>query len=222
MEWALSCYDTKYSYLSSNVKIVSTSDLSLGMLQWADQVLVGTNKMRQSINKQMRTALGFEGDPQDGDKVICVRNYWDIIDVDENPLINGAIGTIDATYSTFQKYPKYLTNVGSIKILKSNFITDTGMDYGTLDLDEKMLNTGEKCLDWKSSYKINKNKMYKGTIPLEFLYGYAITTHKSQGSQWDNVLVIEEQFPFDRTEHARWLYTAATRASSRLVLVKGQ
>lgn len=44
--------------------------------------------------------------------------------------------------------------------------------------------------------------------------------HKSQGSEWDKVLVIEEGFPFKKEEHARWLYTTVTRASSKLVLVK--
>ena len=34
------------------------------------------------------------------------------------------------------------------------------------------------------------------------------------------VLVIEEKFPFPKEEHARWLYTAVTRAASRLVLVR--
>ena len=58
------------------------------------------------------------------------------------------------------------------------------------------------------------------SLPYEFLYGYAITGHKSQGSQWGKVLVIEENFPFDRTEHAKWLYTCITRASSKAVLVR--
>jgi hypothetical protein len=49
---------------------------------------------------------------------------------------------------------------------------------------------------------------------------YAITGHKAQGSQWEKVLVFEENFPFDKMEHARWLYTAATRASDKLVLVR--
>ena len=35
-----------------------------------------------------------------------------------------------------------------------------------------------------------------------------------------DVLVIEEKFPFDKMEHARWLYTAVTRASQKLVLVR--
>jgi exodeoxyribonuclease-5 len=57
-------------------------------------------------------------------------------------------------------------------------------------------------------------------IPKEFAYGYAITVHRAQGSEWDKVLVIEEKFPFDKEEHARWLYTACTRASGKLVVIK--
>jgi exodeoxyribonuclease-5 len=56
--------------------------------------------------------------------------------------------------------------------------------------------------------------------PYEFAYAYAITCHKAQGSEWDKVLVFEESFPFDKTEHRRWLYTAITRAKEKLVIVK--
>lgn len=38
--------------------------------------------------------------------------------------------------------------------------------------------------------------------------------------EWNNVVVLEENFPFDKTEHARWLYTACTRSSEKLVLVR--
>ena len=53
-------------------------------------------------------------------------------------------------------------------------------------------------------------------FPKEFTYGYAITCHKAQGSEWDKVLVIEENFPFAKVDHARWLYTAATRAAEKI------
>ena len=56
--------------------------------------------------------------------------------------------------------------------------------------------------------------------PQQFDYGYAITAWKAQGSEYDNVLVLEENFPFKRDEHIRWLYTAATRASKKLIIVK--
>jgi exodeoxyribonuclease-5 len=208
-------------YLGSDtVKIIPKDNLSLGMLQWADQVLVATNNTRLSINKTMREALGFGPDPQDGDKVICVRNYWDIEDNDGNPLINGAVGYIHNPCKSFVQYPFFLYNGGPIDITNATFITDSDMDYGNLDLDYHMLKTGEKCLDWKTAYKISKNKQFANTIPLEFLYGYAITCHKAQGSQWEKVLVMEEKFPFDKTEHARWLYTAVTRAEDKVILIK--
>jgi len=51
----------------------------------------------------------------------------------------------------------------------------------------------------------------------EFAYGYALTCHKSQGSQWDNVLVIDESGVF-RHNSRRWLYTAITRAAEKVTV----
>jgi len=56
-------------------------------------------------------------------------------------------------------------------------------------------------------------------IPKNMYYGYAITTWKSQGSEWDKVLLICEKFPFDKNERRKFLYTAVTRASSKLVII---
>jgi ATP-dependent exoDNAse (exonuclease V) alpha subunit len=71
------------------------------------------------------------------------------------------------------------------------------------------------------AYQLNKLKPKIGeVVPKEFAYAYAITCHKAQGSEWDKVLVLEERFPFDKEEHARWLYTACTRASEKLILVR--
>ena len=39
-------------------------------------------------------------------------------------------------------------------------------------------------------------KQYGDLLPKDFLYAYAITVHKAQGSEWDKVLVYEENFPF--------------------------
>lgn len=50
----------------------------------------------------------------------------------------------------------------------------------------------------------------------EFDYGYALTVHKSQGSQWNNVLLFDEWYGKDRKQ---WLYTAITRAAERIDLV---
>lgn len=53
-----------------------------------------------------------------------------------------------------------------------------------------------------------------------FDYGYAITAHKSQGSEWDHVLVYEQPIGKDAVGRRRWLYTAITRAKKKVTLVK--
>jgi len=52
----------------------------------------------------------------------------------------------------------------------------------------------------------------------EFTYGYALTCHKSQGSQWDNVYLFNEGFG-PREERSRWLYTGVTRAAESITVV---
>ena len=53
----------------------------------------------------------------------------------------------------------------------------------------------------------------------EFDYGYCITTHKSQGSEFEKVVVYDEWLG-DKDYHQKWLYTAVTRSSKMLVVVK--
>ena len=65
-----------------------------------------------------------------------------------------------------------------------------------------------------------KNLGKPSPIPLEANFGYAITCHKAQGSTFDKVLIWEEEFPFNKEEHQRWLYTACTRPSDKLLLFK--
>jgi exodeoxyribonuclease-5 len=52
----------------------------------------------------------------------------------------------------------------------------------------------------------------------EFDYGYALTVHKAQGSQWDEVVLFDESYAF-REHRSRWLYTGLTRAARRLTVV---
>lgn len=53
----------------------------------------------------------------------------------------------------------------------------------------------------------------------EFTYGYAITCHKAQGSEWGNVFIVDESSAF-RADAKRWLYTAITRASNKVMVVR--
>jgi exodeoxyribonuclease V len=62
----------------------------------------------------------------------------------------------------------------------------------------------------QESYKIKHGQ----DTPNPFDYGYCITAHKSQGDEWNNVLVIEQQCK--NWSHKRWAYTAASRAKNSL------
>ena len=200
------------------VMILPKDTLSTGMLQWADQILVGTNNTRVDINNQMRILLNRGSKPEDGDKVICLRNYWDDIANNGDPLVNGTIGYIKNPFTSFIYLPRYIGGQ-TITTLECDFISDSDATFKQKSLDNHMILTGEKCVDWKTAYKASCNQRIP-RLPLEFTYGYAITCHKAQGSEFDKVLVLEEKFPFDKTEHARWLYTACTRASEKLVVVR--
>ena len=79
--------------------------------------------------------------------------------------------------------------------------------YTGFFLDHQQFDPGRGEKDWKQ-----KRWMVEAT------FGYAITCHKSQGSQWDNVLVWDDGLGKTRRDRARWLYTAITRASERLVI----
>lgn len=210
-------------YSGKEVKIIPYKQLNTGILQWGDQILTATNLKRQGINKQMRELREYPDYPVDGDKVICLRNYWEDFSDSEDALINGTIGVLQNSFQSFRQIPAFVkSNIKKFDILISDIvIPETGDKYNSMELDRQMIITNQKCCDWKLSYVLGKLRPRFGEIvPKEFAYAYAITVHKAQGSEWDKVVVLEETFPFDKTEHARWLYTACTRSAQKLVLVR--
>ena len=205
------------------VIIIPKSELVEGHLTWADQILCGTNATRENINRQMREIYGFSGLPQDGEKMICLRNYWDDCADNGDALVNGTTGILRNPFETFRMIPNYIPiDNHRMDVIQGDFVTSDGSTFNSVEMDKKLLIDGVKCItDGKILFRLGKLKNKIGDIvPREFAFGYAITTHKAQGSEWDKVLVIEEKFPFPKEEHARWLYTAVTSASDTLVLVR--
>lgn len=213
-----------FNYFKGNeVQVLKKGSLNTGMLTWADQIICATNASRISLNNQMRNLLGYYGMPQNGERMICLRNYWeDLSDDGNSALVNGTTGIIQNPFETYRMAPRYVKMRNhKMDEICGDFIADDGHTFNSVKMDRKMIETGEPCLDWREAYALGKLRNKIGDIaPRHFSFGYAITAHKAQGSEWDKVLVIEERFPFDKKEHARWLYTSATRASSRLVLIR--
>ena len=211
------------TFKGKEVQILEYKDLTSGMLLWADQIICSTNTTRVELNQKIRDLLSKNGNLQDGDKIICLRNYWDIFSNNLSPLVNGTIGYLKNTKELNIPIPKYITNdrLKSIDTINCDFASDDNISiYSNLLIDKKMILENEPTLNFKESFKMSKNEELKDLVPLSFTYAYAITCHKSQGSEWDNVLVIEESFPFDKDEHIKWLYTACTRAAKKLVIIK--
>lgn len=99
---------------------------------------------------------------------------------------------------------------GTYKIEIGSLISENGRPDGS-----KM-----KAL-WHERFKMNKElRRTKDARSDEFLsalkvrYAYAITTHKAQGGEWDNVYLYPE-IPFG-PNGLRWLYTSVTRAKKHL------
>ena len=211
-------------FMGEEARILSWNDFmnNQGMLGWADQIICAKNVTRININHKMRHDLYGWDDPlpQPGDKIICLRNNWDFINPAGDSLINGITGTIDdITYknrecfcynpSMFATFIPDWVNVDDPIMLDMN-------SFKNVRMDRKLYMEGEPFVN-----KNNFSKVPRQFRPNEFDYGYAITCHKSQGSEFDKVLVFEEFMKGDTTEkHARWLYTAVTRAAKKLVVIK--
>lgn len=203
-----------------DVKVIDKADLVDGMFTWADQILCAKNETRIAVNNQMRQMLGREGDPQEGDKVIALRNYWEKLDNRGDPLVNGTIGYLQNNYSRTLNIPRFIKGGGSLEVIDSELLTETGSRFSSMLMDKKLILEGRKTLPRDVEWRLMKSENWSWMVPTELAYGYCITTHKAQGSQWDKVLVLEENFPFNKEEHQRWLYTAATRAAEKLVIVR--
>ncbi len=176
-----------------DARVVDAGDLKREDYMAADQIICGTNKTRRILNKRFRLTLGHPaGHPVVGDKLVCRRNDHDM------GLLNGTIW--------------YITHVDSLGPDQSIIRIVPEEDRNARPL---MVTTH---MHWMQDRE-DELGPWERKQAQEFAYGYAITGHMSQGSQWDNVLVMDESWAF-RQDRSKWLYTAVTRAAERLTIAR--
>ncbi|MBB3949750.1 ATP-dependent DNA helicase [Aureimonas jatrophae] len=176
-------------------KVIGRRDVDRDEVLAADQVLVGTNRTRRLYNGRLRELKGFTGAlPQAGDKLVCLRND------PTKGLLNGSLWQV-MTASPEKTKP------GTNLIVKPD---DDDIDKGAAKI--KLLKRAFEEPDAEIAWA--EKKRYD-----DFDYGYALTVHKAQGSQWDDVMLFDESWAF-RDSRERWLYTAVTRAAERLTIVR--
>lgn len=156
----------------------------------ADQVICAKNKTRQGMNDKLRQQLGHAPfQVVEGEKLICLRNNMNL------GLFNGMILFV--------------------KKMREKF-----WDRWIVDSEDEVGNKFPRLAIWTKPFTDSTfDEKNPGVIPKKYAYctyGYVITCHKSQGSEWGHVLVYDEDMPPHIWDMKRWRYTAITRAAKRL------
>lgn len=157
----------------------------------ADQIIVGRNTTRTAYNAALRRHLGRTSPlPVADDRLVCLRNDT------QTGLLNGTLFTVlDCAPSAH----------GMVRL---RLRSEDGMPDVETDVHRAFFEGGTE--------KLSPRQLARSG---HFDYGFALTGHKSQGSQWADVLAYDESGVFGR--HAkRWLYTVITRAQERLTLIR--
>lgn len=175
-------------------KVITRMELEREEVLRSDQVLVGMNRTRQTWNARIRQLKGLNAQgPLMGDRLVCLKNNR------MKGLLNGSLWE-----------PKEFGRGGAGKVKMTVASLDDPKTIFPVEVEtpiEYFLGT-DKELPWPVRKKAD-----------EFTYGWALTVHKSQGSAWDNVFVLDESFVF-REHSANWLYTAITRAAERVTILQ--
>ena len=172
-------------------RVIQSRALDLDTVLGADQILVGRNETRVSTNARVRELLGRHGVlPVKGDKLVCLRNNH------QRGFLNGDIWFVDAVLEPeaadvvrLAIRPETIHETEIVDVHCSHF---SGGRYSPTPAQRREL--------------------------ADFTYGYALTVHKAQGSQWASVLLFDESEMF-RNDARRHLYTGLTRAAERITVV---
>ena len=172
------------------------------------QLICGLNATRLQLNNAMRAAAGLGGTllpTGQAEKIVCLKNQNDI------GLINGMFVTLEDIVDESSLHfsaivrdesgcqlgaPERDGRPGRLRIYKGHFEDHVAYDDKRHDRD----------------YKAKR-------LLTEATFGWAITAHKAQGSQWQNVIVWDDGLGRNELDRRRWLYTAITRAERGLILL---
>tara|TARA_B100001758_G_scaffold243937_2_gene254523 strand:- start:1117 stop:2520 length:1404 start_codon:yes stop_codon:yes gene_type:complete len=196
-------------------------------------VLCRSNKRANLYNQQIRTKIRWqENEISTGDILMVVRNnyYW----LDENSkagfIANGDTVEVLKIREKIERYGFRFVraNIQMIDYPKEKsfdviLLLDTlSSESPSITYEQYQKLYKEVGLDYKGEKEINKKiKQNQFFNALQIKFAYAITCHKSQGGQWDNVFIDLGYFKKEMLDksYLRWLYTAVTRSSKKLYLI---
>ena len=172
-------------------RVIPRGSLTAKDVSAFDQVLVGRNRTRRTYNRRLRLELGFSSPfPEVNDRLVCLKN-------DKNlGIFNGGIFTVLKS--------DLAGNSVSMTVSSDDF---EGRSPIPVNVRREFFN-GDPADIPKHALRVTQ----------QFDFGYALTVHKSQGSQWHNVIIYDES-EISGDDWHRWLYTAITRAAESVTVV---
>lgn len=199
-------------------------------------IICRSNKQANLYNNQIRSRILMrENELEAGDLMMVVKNnyYWLDKESKAGFIANGDIIKIIRFKETEEMYGFRFADVDiqlldypeekelSVKLLLDTINTNTP---GLSEKDSRRLfeNVEEEYMDYSNRRtRINKIKANPYFNALHVKFSYAMTCHKTQGGQWNNVFVDKGYLKEDgvNIEYLRWLYTATTRATNNLYLI---
>lgn len=197
-------------------------------------VVTRSNKRANRYNEGIRQSILFkENEFSSDDLVMVVKNnyFWKDVDEQIDFIANGDIAHISA----IKKYEDlYDTRFADTELFFPDYdlFLDAKVNLKTLSVEAPSLTQeqykefydqiAENYTDIKErKQRFEKILMDKHLNALQIKFAYAVTCHKSQGGQWNNVFVDQAYITKEmlNVDYFRWLYTAITRASDKVFLV---
>ena len=221
----------EYGSYGSRVAVVPRREMTFQerkrLFLKADQIIVGTNRTRNLINREVRAFMGIPPEallPVDGEKVVCTLNNWakPLDGRGDFHLVNGILGTC---YNVREDED----GLGRLDF-KPEFLSETSYDLpfdaGIFTQGQYFHGYGDKACLLQNDMLVHENnfevlrrfKVKHEESVNRFEFAYAVTCHKAQGSEYDFVIVFDETNYFENGKE--WLYPAITRAKKKLLIVR--
>ena len=214
-------------YVSVIPRRALTAQMRRELFLSADQIIVGTNRTRALVNRDVCAFYGISPDrvlPEEGEKIICTLNDWSkpLDEKGDFHLVNGIIGRCF-------RVREQLDGLGQLDF-QPDFLTerieDLPFDTGIFVRGQYYHGYGNRACLLSNGVLVHEGnhellrrfKVRREDTVCRFEFAYAVTCHKAQGSEYDFVVVIDESGYFE--DGREWLYTAVTRAKKRLVIVR--
>jgi hypothetical protein len=207
-----------------NIKRLSNSRQAVGAyLQHFDSAnaqkvicIACSNKNVQEFNARIRAELKLDQRSLSLGDLVSVHRNW--IGKGNLEASKGSTGIVLAVDPATEERMGLLFADTRIEI--EGQVIETKVCLNSL-ISEKGNVPRQKLKDLKAD-RMAKNEIYRASekasddpymSAMHLRYGYAITCHKAQGSEWETVLVHPK---FNINDH-RWLYTAVSRASEQVL-----